>query len=61
LGSAGGFGSSGAQDLRKYAPNIGFVINQQNEKKKSRKQADIKMLQIAAACGEMRIKYVDES
>lgn len=35
--------------------------SQQNEKKKSRKQADFEMLLLAAACGEMRIKYLDES
>lgn len=33
----------------------------QNQKKKSYKQADFEMLQLAAACRLMRIKYLDES
>ena len=35
--------------------------SQKNERKKSRKQADFEMLLLAAACGEIRLKYLDES
>jgi transposase len=35
--------------------------NKQNKKKKNYKQADLDMLLLAAACGEVRIKYLDES
>ncbi len=35
--------------------------SEQNEKNKIRKQAHFEMLQLATTCGEMRIKYVDES
>ncbi len=35
--------------------------NKQNVKRKRHKQADWEMLQLAAACREIRIKYLDES